>query len=433
MMVKLSKWRALLPKSSIALLLMLYVKLRLKLLLASTLIVLSFMFLFFTPCGDTCVREANMQLNTFHQIYAVDPNYSRSFLPYLEGIHYTDFTCYQTRNEPYVNQYLEHKHFNCSTRIGSPSVAPKRNQLPNLLASVCSIPPKRRILTTLRTNTTLPETISDETGKACLKQYINQNCQYSNYKVPNIVHYVSFRNSYMDLRMFIALYSVITVQNPCLILLHGDVLPAGPYWEMIAPYATRFVHVVRHPQTHINGKQIEHVQNMADIARLRILLEFGGIYLDTDSVLLQPLDVFRTATFAVSRESTQDTMSNAVMIASPNNTFARVWLGEYASYDGSSWGSHSVVRLTELAGRRPDLVQGMGPIFIRYGYKEVDRLYEKECRLGTDDFGIHLYRKKYPEHADLEYIKRARSTFARISRYVLFGNGVVCPYSSSTR
>ena len=46
---------------------------------------------------------------------------------------------------------------------------------------------------------------------------------------------------------------------------------------------------------------------MSDVARLEILMEVGGIYLDTDSVVVKPLDTFlQTKTMVLGEESDYD-------------------------------------------------------------------------------------------------------------------------------
>jgi len=47
------------------------------------------------------------------------------------------------------------------------------------------------------------------------------------------------------------------------------------------------------------------VQHQSDVARMQILLEVGGIYLDTDSIVLKNLDQFRDFDITLGHEHVQ--------------------------------------------------------------------------------------------------------------------------------
>ena len=105
------------------------------------------------------------------------------------------------------------------------------------------------------------------------------------------------------IRSAIGFYSILTVLKPCLVVLHGNVQYTGNYWDAILPQplATNVVYVHKEPQTEISGRKIVHAQNQADIGRIQILLEYGGIYLDSDMVITKNLDIFRHVQFAANK------------------------------------------------------------------------------------------------------------------------------------
>lgn len=70
----------------------------------------------------------------------------------------------------------------------------------------------------------------------------------------------------------------------------------GHYWSLVEALASIVdvpikVSYMRRP-THVYGQPLSSVYHSSDIARIRVLMESGGIYLDTDMVLLKPLDHF---------------------------------------------------------------------------------------------------------------------------------------------
>ena len=112
-----------------------------------------------------------------------------------------------------------------------------------------------------------------EAEKSCLREYIKQKCT-DDKPVPDVIHLLWYGRGtqQLDLRSKIGLYSLLTMAEPCLIVLHGNVEMPGPLWNKILPLATNVVRVHKNPQTHISGRRIVQVQNQADIGRIEILL-----------------------------------------------------------------------------------------------------------------------------------------------------------------
>ena len=49
----------------------------------------------------------------------------------------------------------------------------------------------------------------------------------------------------------------------------------------------------RDPPVRIHGQHISHVYHQGDVAKIEILLEYGGIYLDYDVIVVNSLDPVR--------------------------------------------------------------------------------------------------------------------------------------------
>jgi len=49
----------------------------------------------------------------------------------------------------------------------------------------------------------------------------------------------------------------------------------------------------REPPKYVHGQNITFVYHRADVAKLQILLEHGGIYLDTDVIVVNSFDPIR--------------------------------------------------------------------------------------------------------------------------------------------
>ena len=104
------------------------------------------------------------------------------------------------------------------------------------------------------------------------------------HKVPNIVHYIWFGCREFRFHHYLSLKSVIKIQKPVTILFHTDCLPHGKYFREVEPHLRI---VKRTPPQTVWGKPVNNVEHQSDVARLQILLEYGGIYLDDDVIILK--------------------------------------------------------------------------------------------------------------------------------------------------
>lgn len=109
------------------------------------------------------------------------------------------------------------------------------------------------------------------------------------YVVPNVVHYVWFSDGYTALRLhhFLSLKSAYVNIRPDVIIFHCDHEPTGNWWK-IARKTIQILRIVKlRPPSRIFGNAIVRPEHMSDVARIEILLDQGGIYLDTDVIALK--------------------------------------------------------------------------------------------------------------------------------------------------
>ena len=80
----------------------------------------------------------------------------------------------------------------------------------------------------------------------------------------------------------------------------------------------------------IYGFPAKHPAHRADIVRLAALISMGGVYLDTDVLVLKSFDMLGNPDFAAAWEFTGEGrlvgLSNAVLVAAKQSCFARLCL-----------------------------------------------------------------------------------------------------------
>lgn len=161
--------------------------------------------------------------------------------------------------------------------------------------------------------------------------------------VPNIVHFVWFtgpNSREFSLINAMAIQAAADVQKPDAIYLHCNVEPVGnPHWDRIKPIVT--IAPTEAPTEH-KGVTLVHPQYQSDLVRLQVLKDQGGIYLDTDTLLIKPLPWLSGKVSCVMSPDTSDNpqgMNAGVIIAEANAPFILKWL-EALDFSGA-WAESS--------------------------------------------------------------------------------------------
>lgn len=204
--------------------------------------------------------------------------------------------------------------------------------------------------------------------------------------IPDIVHFVYGlrENAPFGFVHLAAIRSAIAVHNPRVVMFHHAHQPSGPFWD--AALATGRLSLIRVDAASIgasSGRCMRHVAHRADVLRLEVLLRYGGLYLDMDTLSLRPLplELRREAEFIIGKQNPKlqtasDRMRvvsavgelgrrsyyglcNAVMAAVPGSRFVRHWLRLYTAFRSRGrdvlWDEHSVLLPARLVESCPAL------------------------------------------------------------------------------
>ncbi|XP_057808111.1 uncharacterized protein At4g19900-like [Salvia miltiorrhiza] len=106
-----------------------------------------------------------------------------------------------------------------------------------------------------------------------------------------------------------------------------------------------------------NPGEIPLPQNLSNLIRLAVLYKYGGIYLDTDFIILKSLEGLRNSIGAQSVDlfGNWTRLNNAVLVFDRNHPLVYKFLEEFASnFDGNVWGHNGpylVSRVVEKLDR----------------------------------------------------------------------------------
>ncbi|XP_067123869.1 uncharacterized protein [Centruroides vittatus] len=245
--------------------------------------------------------------------------------------------------------------------------------------------------------------------------------------VPDVVHYVRFRNPKLNFVDMINIKSVYINHKPSEIVIHCDCHNlTGKYWDMVKDIPGLRVQYKKIP-TYIFGKRLSSVYHSSDIARLQILMKYGGVFLDSDVYVVKSLHYYRRFEFALGWPPKQF-LGTQVLIAHRNSRFLKLWYQSYKYYRPTRWYYNAGELPTEsILLFRPNFVHRVpydfgvqNLAFMLYGvrspnwrdYHTIHLLIRHRKYLVPDD---HL------EDFDENNIKTYNKTFGDMARQVLFG------------
>jgi len=224
--------------------------------------------------------------------------------------------------------------------------------------------------------------------------------------IPKIIHLIYFRERDFCSYNLRCIESVIKHMPTYKIILHNDIEPVNnEYWEKLKGYYQIEIQKRERPRE-FDGFDLHYVQYQADVTRLEILYEFGGIYLDLDMLIIKNFeDIFKTdRDFYICKEGKdkENEMSgliNSFLASKPRNEFVKIWLDNFKTgLRMDNWAYH--IRETNK-----NLIEENPHYKIKYGISVLDHQYffpipwfdrdafenKREVVFQDTTHGIHLF------------------------------------------
>jgi len=233
--------------------------------------------------------------------------------------------------------------------------------------------------------------------------------------IPNTVHFIRLRGQMerpWSLINTCCVRAAYAVQKPAKIILWTD---------QPVPEAIRDIVEVRDydPPPFVGNTPLRYAQYRADLARLHILREHGGIYLDTDLLLMRPLN-FSADNFVAGAES-DEAICGAALMAAPGAKFLDLWLEAFERGLATGvWAYQCVNTPHEIAIRRPDLIRLLPKdTFAPFDFSRNWLFDETPPALPEACRGLHVgetFWRDHLGHVDEAFLARSKSLFARTVR-----------------
>ena len=198
-------------------------------------------------------------------------------------------------------------------------------------------------------------------------------------------------------------------------------MPTGKWFDNIKD---RLTLVEVDPPAEIFGNAITHYAHQADVIRLSMLHEHGGIYMDVDTICVEPFTELLNNECVIGAERGVG-LCNGVLMAAESSPFIRHWIDSYASFDSRQWAHHSVKIPSLLSKRYPDLITVMPYDSFHYPTwrdSDLKLLFEEDIKFEAA-YCHHLWETKswdrYLKSLSEEYIKNVGTTYNRVARRFL--------------
>jgi FkbM family methyltransferase len=237
------------------------------------------------------------------------------------------FPTYNKRDTNYVRFYRA-----CSNSIIEPSLAIKQFE---------------ELVDTPWASNAHPQSVNDndsefpdfikETSVAQLKTlYAADPCA----EIPKIIHLLYFgETEFYNFHHRCILSMLVYMPEYEVRIYNAREPPAeNKYWTDIKAHPRVRIHTID-PPLYFDGFELKHFQYKADVARLEVLYEHGGVYLDIDMLIVRPFhEIFASGhSFYISEEREgsggrgSGALINAFLAAKPKNEFIKLWLNEFKS------------------------------------------------------------------------------------------------------
>lgn len=267
--------------------------------------------------------------------------------------------------------------------------------------------------------------------------------------IPKEIFFLYFGGRPFKLVNYLSVKSAFEVNKDCKITMYMDVEPTGEWWEKIKP----MVNIEWYqPKTEIAGVPIPHPAHQADVARLEILLQKGGIYLDIDVICSKPFSEFIESLDELKFKSVIDSTvimgeevlygkhvgyCSAVILAKPNSSFLKRWLAGFDPKESLWRGFRSTgndMYYAELSTKYTKMLQFLYPeeiitvdktkfFYPNYSEEELYEFFTQDTHKYDGGIVYHLWSNSawedYLKQETIEEIMSKNTAFTRLARRFL--------------
>ena len=150
------------------------------------------------------------------------------------------------------------------------------------------------------------------------------------------------------------------------------------------------------------------------------LSDNGGIYLDTDVIVLKSFDTLRKMYPLTLGRPSSVSVANGIIISAPRRPFICVWLNGYRDYDPASpgaWGKYSVITAHKLAQLFPRHIHIEERSLLHPSWAgELPLMFDKIYDW-SNNYAMHIWKSLRPVPKGPEDIQTLNTTLGQVMRH----------------
>lgn len=243
--------------------------------------------------------------------------------------------------------------------------------------------------------------------------------------IPNLCHFVfgfKEQNEEFLFCYYLAVYSAYIVNKPEKIMFFYHHEPHGQWWEKLKKITV--VELIKIPiPTHIGKKEIKKTAHKADWIRMNVLYQYGGIYLDIDTICVRPWKHLLKEKVVLGTQIPIPGICNAIMMTEPKSKFFKIWLDNYEEpFNPDGWEESSIFLPLQIMLENFDKVTMKNPdtFFIPH-FKETEKIFQLPQEIPKELISLHLW-----ESYTIPYMKKINSwLWCMNNKHTLYGKMMI--------
>jgi predicted O-methyltransferase YrrM len=227
----------------------------------------------------------------------------------------------------------------------------------------------------------------------------NKLYKYDLNPIPKIIHLLYFGETNFENYHYECIKSIIKNMPNYKVILYNKVEPINnKYWDDIKKYIE--IEKIDVPEEY-NGYSLHYFQYKADVVRLNVLYEKGGIYLDIDLLIIKNFEnVINTGyDLYLSEEGEKDGgLINAFIACKPKNEFIKLWLESFKTgLRMENWAYHirdgnkNLLNNNKHYNIKYNINILESKYFFPFAWPERHKFENIREYLNDDIYGIHLF------------------------------------------
>ena len=249
--------------------------------------------------------------------------------------------------------------------------------------------------------------------------------------VPNQLHYIHLSSGGREWKLHhhLSVKSAYVRSGVDKIFMWVDKEPKGEWWDKTKDLVQL---ELIDPPTEIFGKPITQQAHKSDVIRLQVLLEYGGIYVDTDTIFVKSFIPLLDNKFVLGQQNVNGSegLCPAVILSEKNSTFSQHWLAGFKdSFGGGppgspTWCTHSVQYPLWLSKQIPNEITILDheAFFWPLYHKSHMKVLFEENHNFNNAYSHHLWEssgKKYLDELNKDIILNQNTTFTNLVKELL--------------